>query len=112
VAVADISLTTIGRIVREKRGARGIREVAEEIKISTATLSRIENGKLPDLETFSRLCRWLNVDAGVILGCSQKNASTSQTPIPVTAHFKADKNLSQKTAKALADLIIAAQVTF
>jgi len=110
--LSDISLSTIGRTVAIRRGNRGIREVAKEIGISTATLSRIENGNLPDLETFSRLCRWLNIDAGKILGCSQKKEHETKPSTPITAHFKANKTLSQKAAQALADLIIIAQANF
>lgn len=58
--------------IKEKRGDRGLREVANEIGISHATLSRIENGKLPDIETFKKICEWLNVDPGVILSLGVK----------------------------------------
>lgn len=37
----------------------GIRECAKEIGISSATLSRIENGKDCDLNSFCKLLTWL-----------------------------------------------------
>jgi len=37
----------------------GVREFAENIGISAATLSRVENGKMPDIETFFKLCFWM-----------------------------------------------------
>lgn len=37
----------------------GVREFAKQIGISAATLSRIENGKTPDIETFFKLCFWI-----------------------------------------------------
>lgn len=37
----------------------GMRVCADEIGISPATLSRIERGKLPDILTFAKLCKWL-----------------------------------------------------
>lgn len=37
----------------------GLREFAEQINVSAATLSRIENGKMPDLETYFKLCYWM-----------------------------------------------------
>lgn len=37
-------------------------EACQQIGISKATLSRIENSKHPDVETFARICRWLKTD--------------------------------------------------
>jgi DNA-binding XRE family transcriptional regulator len=36
---------------------------AKQIGISKATLSRIENGSLPDLITYFKIVKWLNSDA-------------------------------------------------
>jgi DNA-binding XRE family transcriptional regulator len=36
---------------------------AKQIGISKATLSRIENGSLPDLITYFKIIKWLNSDA-------------------------------------------------
>jgi transcriptional regulator with XRE-family HTH domain len=48
--------------IRTKRGDRSLRSIASEIEgISLSTLSRIENGKTPDTETFLHLCDWLGV---------------------------------------------------
>jgi transcriptional regulator with XRE-family HTH domain len=108
--VAKLSLTSIGPLVRDKRGARGIREVAEEIGISYATLSRIENGKLPDLETFSKLCRWLEIDPSEILGCAIKTKiANPKEGGTLLAHFRADKNLQPETLRALTELVIQGQ---
>lgn len=35
-------------------------KAAEQIGISKATLSRIEKGNIPDIETLTKLCLWLN----------------------------------------------------
>jgi transcriptional regulator with XRE-family HTH domain len=48
--------------IRTKRGARSLRSVARELKgISLSTLSRLENGKNPDTDTFLQICDWLGV---------------------------------------------------
>ena len=101
----DISLESLVKRLREKRGHRGIREVALEIKISPATLSRVERGNLPDLETFKKICTWVAVDPGEILGVQP--ASRRQAAVRV--HFKKDSTLAAPTAKALAELILVAQ---
>src|SRR5215203_5798700 len=89
--------------IKQKRGNRGIREVAKEIGISPATLSRIEAGKQPDLERFTAICRWLEIDPATILGLQQNTAvSGSDTG---QAHFRAHKEMSPDTVQHLAKLI-------
>ena len=105
-----ITLQNLGPLLKEERGKRGIREVAKEIGISSATLSRVERGKLPDLDTFTKICNWLSIDPGEVLGCKpqQKKANSSA----IYAHYRADKNLSPNAANALAKMILAAQKMF
>jgi transcriptional regulator with XRE-family HTH domain len=105
--MAAITLQTLGRMLAEQRGSRGVREVAREIGISHSTLSRVERGFLPDLDTFGKICKWLNVDPGEILGV-KPTTETHQTP-SVYGHFKKDQTLSISTAQALAQMILAAQ---
>lgn len=108
--MARLSLTSIAPLVKEKRGTKGIREVAAEIGISYATLSRIENGKLPDLQTFSKICMWLELDPGEILGCGSKpKAGQTKEGATVLAHLRADKNLNRDTLQALTEMVLRAQ---
>ncbi len=100
------TLETLGRRLLAKRGTRGIREVAAEIGVSHATLSRVERGFLPDLETFTKICRWLGVDPGEVLRI--KPPSAAEVPA-ASVHFRKETTISPKTAEALAQLILAAQ---
>jgi transcriptional regulator with XRE-family HTH domain len=104
-----MSLLRLGNLLRERRGGRGVRDVATEIGVSPATLSRVEGGKLPDLLTFRKLCTWLKVDPAEILEISdEKNSAT--TPAPEAAvHLRADVLLSPEAAGDLAQLILVAQ---
>jgi len=109
-----VTLQQIGPMIREQRGERGIREVAKEVGVSAATLSRVERGKLPDLETFSRVCRWLKLNPGDVLGFSRESQNAlvgrpKPSPSVLQAHFRAERNLSPKAAAALAEMILAAQ---
>ena len=108
--MAKVTLSNIGQLLRDRRGKGGIREVAREIGISPATLSRVENGKLPDLDTFSKICKWLKIDPGEVLGWKGEvlGSSSSQDGI-ISAHLRADKNQSPQAAQALAEMILAAQ---
>lgn len=71
------NIARIGPLLREKRRHRALREVAAEIGVSSATLSRVENGQLPDLQTFSKICRWLDTDPSVFLGYPTKQKRPS-----------------------------------
>jgi len=51
----DINVRELAALVRSKRGLRGLRATAQEIGISAATLSRVEQAKTPDLETLTAL---------------------------------------------------------
>ncbi len=59
----------------ERRGGRGgmtLREAQAQSGISPATLSRLELGKTPDLETFEKLCRWTGLSADYFLGLDKR----------------------------------------
>ncbi len=109
--MAGITLQTLGRKLSEVRGTRGIREVSEEIGVSPATLSRIERGNLPDLVTFGKICKWLKIDPGKVLGISAGDKGRNQQAKPLV-HFRRDREICHETAKALADAILVAQNYF
>jgi DNA-binding Xre family transcriptional regulator len=104
--MAKLTLQTLGRRLSEKQGDRGVRVTAAEIGISPATLSRVERGYMPDLETFGKICRWLEIDPGEVLGFKAAPAAVAPK---VAVHFRKDREISPRTAKALANLILAAQ---
>ena len=106
--MAKVTLQNLGTMVRDKRGSCGLRTVAAEIGTSAPTLSRIESGKMPDLQTFSKLCRWLEIDPASLLDVSPQTQATQQ-PDMVVAHLRADREIAPETATALANAIIRAQ---
>ena len=103
--MSSSSLDSLAHLVSEKRGKLGIRATAAKIGISPATLSRIENGHLPDLENFRKICRWLGVDPSTILGFDTEIA---RRPV-ASVHFRKKQTVQLETASALAEMILAAQ---
>ncbi len=107
-------LESLGVLVREKRGHHKLRETAKEIGIGPATLMRVESGRIPDVETFGKLCRWLKIDPKEFLGFDAKEAVKSPVHRNVsilTAHLKAEKTPKKETVQALAQMILIAMST-
>lgn len=107
-----MSILKLGKLLMERRGGEGIREFAKKLGVSPATLSRIENGKLPDLETFSKICDKLDLDPSDILQVGKKTSGHAPAATVTRAahvHFKADPQQTPSAARDLAKLILAAQ---
>ncbi len=102
-----LNIQIVGTKLMEQRGGRGVREIAKEIGISPATLSRVERGHLPDLETFGKVCQWLELDPNEVLGITHQAHKEPQ--VQATVHFRKDKTINPETAKALGSLILSAQ---
>lgn len=108
--MAKLSLSSLGPMLKEKRQGKGIREIAKEIGISPATLSRVENGKEPDLGTFRKICQWLKVDPNEVLGYKTMTVDDTTTrDSALYAHLRADRNLDRETTRALAEMILRAR---
>lgn len=52
-----------GILINGIRAIRGVslRIASTQAGVSAATMSRVENGKAPDLDTFIALCEWAGV---------------------------------------------------
>lgn len=88
-------------MIKSKRGNIGLRNLASEIGISASTLSRIEQGNLPDIDTYLRLCEWLEVSTDYFT----KSTSSDDVQNEVIAHLRADKTLPASTSEALIQMI-------
>lgn len=81
------------------------KEVAEEAGISASTLTRIGQGKLPDVDGLAALLKWSKLKAENFIRDGEDGA-----PEPlamVTALLRADPNLSPSNAKVLEDIVAA-----
>jgi transcriptional regulator with XRE-family HTH domain len=104
------TLESLGVLIRKKRGNNKLRETAKDIGIGPATLMRVENGRIPDVETFGKLCHWLNVDPGSFLGFQPKaDASASERALTsISVHCKTDQTPQPATVQALAQMMLLA----
>jgi len=101
----SLNIEKLGQLVIDNRGTLGVRAAAKEIGISPATLSRIENGHVPDLATFAAICAWLGEDPSKFIGMQSENDDSAA----VSVHLRKKKTTSLDTATALGGMIVAAQ---
>ncbi|MDJ0599049.1 MAG: helix-turn-helix domain-containing protein [Crocosphaera sp.] len=81
------------------------RETAKEIgKVSPSTLSRIENGKVPDLDTFLALCDWLEVPPTKLIQNTEEKEDLDTAEV-ISIRLRGDKNLDPAIANVLASLV-------
>ena len=62
----------IPKLVSRMRQLHGVRGCSEKSNLSAATISRLERGLKPDIETLVRLCNWLKVSPNQLLGFGSK----------------------------------------
>ena len=71
----SLNFTSFSKAIRQKRlielNISG-REAAKAIGVSYPTLSRIENGNMPDLITYANVCKWLGVPMETFIAKSRK----------------------------------------
>lgn len=98
-------------MVKEKRGRRGLRDTSTEIgDISPATLSRIEQGKVPDVDTFIKLCKWLDTPTDTFI-INHSNSELKSNKEHIVAHLRAEKELEPSTIQMLLKMIDIAYAT-
>lgn len=100
-----VKMDVLAQHILQRRDGRGIREAAKEVGISPATLSRVENKKVPDLETFGKICAWLGEDPATFLGLVPAPSATPRAQV----HFKKEAAIRPESAKALSEMIVLAQ---
>lgn len=108
----EISVNALGEAIQRHREDKKltVRAAADQLEnVSPSTLSRIERGSLPDLDTYIRLCRWLNVDPAHFTTISSSTAQPVKKSELMTediiVHLRADKLLNQQTRDALITMI-------
>jgi transcriptional regulator with XRE-family HTH domain len=87
-----------GQRVREKRGDRSLRDLSDDLEISISTLSRVENGKYPDVVNLASLLGWLGDDPALYF-------EPDHLDDPIIGQLRAAQNMSEGTTQALMEAI-------
>jgi transcriptional regulator with XRE-family HTH domain len=101
----ELDTVRLSRMLNDKRGKKGLRVTAEEIGgVSASTLSRVEQGKVPDVDTFIKICKWLGVSTDEFIA-GHKSLDERSTQDIISYHLRADKELNKKTMVMLQEVI-------
>lgn len=84
------------------------RKLAGEAGVSASTLTRMQQGKSPDVNTFTALTRWLNIPAERFTKGKATGSSEEDPVAIISTLLRAQKKLSPKALSALQELVSAA----
>lgn len=94
-----------------ERKSKGIswRRLAKEADVSPSTLTRMQQGKSPDVNTFSALTQWLNIPAERFYTEQPNRQARQEDPMAVISTLlRGKKKMNAKAVSALQDLVTAA----
>lgn len=101
--MADREIANLGAILRATRREKhlSLRDLHELTGVSVNTLSRVENGHVPDLKNFRRIVDWLELPAERFL----EGAGEASTPEVIARHLRADRRLPDAAARQIVEMV-------
>ena len=110
MAKAGFDLGKFHAALNAHRAARRLtwKEVAQQSGVSASTLTRMSQGKRPDVDGLALLLAWSGLDA-------LQFVPTANEPEPmanIAANLRADRRLSEENAKALEEIFQVAYEKF
>jgi transcriptional regulator with XRE-family HTH domain len=98
-------LEELGPLLARRRATLGLslREAAEVSGVPVATLSRIEQGRMPDLATFIRVVEWIGEPPARFFAPAPERAES--TPEAIAEHLMADPALPPAAAQQIAGIV-------
>ena len=93
-----------------RRAAQGLtwKDVAEQAGVSASTLTRMSQGKRPDVDGLALLLAWSGLDASAFL----PSANSPEPLAQIAANLRADRNLSPESARAIEEIVKVAYEQF
>jgi len=105
-----LQLDALVAALDSERQARGLswRQLALAAKVSPSTLTRMQQGKSPDRDTFGALTTWLNIPAERFYYDSKVEPMEDDPMAVVSTLLRGKKKMSPKAVKAFQELVKAA----
>jgi transcriptional regulator with XRE-family HTH domain len=108
----QINVDAIVAALDSERRAKNLswRQLAKDAGVSPSTLTRMQQGKSPDVNTFTTLTRWLNTPAERFFSDSDTTLKVqSEDPLAVVSTLlRGKKKMNPKALAALQELVNAA----
>jgi transcriptional regulator with XRE-family HTH domain len=102
---STLNTELLSSAIKSKRGKNGLRNAAEEINISSATLSRVELGNLPDVETFIKICKWLGVSTDTFITGKKTTNSELSEKDKIVYQLRSSQELDSDTINAMVAMV-------
>jgi transcriptional regulator with XRE-family HTH domain len=99
-----IDIGELAATLRAQRKAAGLslRDLAAETGVPYSTLSRVESGKIPDLNTFRSIVEWLGIPPDRFF--PRTRVREESTPDAVAHFLRADSTLSDQARDQLSSV--------
>lgn len=81
------------------------KQVAGESGVSASTLTRMAQGRRPDLDGLAKLCTWSGLSADDFIRNAARARKEPETLARIATYLRADPNLEPETAEMLDQLI-------
>lgn len=87
------------------------KQVAAESGVAASTLTRMGQGKRPDVDGLAALAAWAGIDAAHFYRPLDERRKKAEPLTEITALLRADNNLSGESARALESMLKSAYET-
>lgn len=81
------------------------KQVASEAEVAASTLTRMGQGRRPDVDGLASLAAWSGIDVQLFYRSPLVTNRAAESLTQITALLRADKNLSGESAKALESML-------
>jgi len=81
------------------------KQVAAESGVSASTLTRMAQGKRPDIDGLAALCAWSGLDADDYVRSSDDTRPEPEPLAMISTYLRSDRNLTPEAAAALDEVI-------
>ena len=91
------------------RNARKLnwKQVANATKVSASTLTRMAQGRRPDVDSLAALATWAGLSTDQFMGYDDSQESEQDTLGAIRAQFRRDRNLTPQAKKAIEAALVA-----
>lgn len=102
---STLNTELLSSAIKSKRGKKGLRDAAAEIDISSATLSRVELGNLPDVETFIKICKWLGVSTDTFVTGKKLTKENLSEKDKIVYQLRSSRELDPESINAMVAMV-------